>query len=115
MRLILTIVNIIVSRLEMENQSINDENNEMRQITDSASQGKILIEKKYKATANQLQVSQIYNWVQTCNDVKMSKEMEYQLREQLKLNLDLENSKRDQIEQNQELLKNYEEKESQVF
>ena len=41
--------------------------------------------------------------------------MEYQLREQLKLNLDLENSKRDQIEQNQELLKNYEEKESQVF
>ena len=41
--------------------------------------------------------------------------MEYQLREQVKLNLDLENSKRDQIEQNQELLKNYEEKESQVF
>jgi hypothetical protein len=33
----------------------------------------------------------------------------------LKLNHNLEESKRKQIEQNQELLKNYEEKESQVF
>ena len=40
--------------------------------------------------------------------------MEYQIREQLKLNDDLEESKRKQIEQNQELLKHYEEKESQV-
>ena len=46
----------------------------MRQMTDSASQGKIFIEKKYKATANQLQVSQIYYWVKTFNVVKMSKE-----------------------------------------
>ena len=61
MRLILTIIKISVSRLEKENQSIINENNEMRQITDSASEGKILIEKKYKATANQLQVSQMYN------------------------------------------------------
>ena len=61
MRLILTIVRINVSRLEKENQSINDENNEMRQITDSVSQGKILLEKKYKATAKQLLVPQIYN------------------------------------------------------
>ena len=41
--------------------------------------------------------------------------MEYQTREQLKLNHDLEESKRKQIEQNQELVKHYEEKESQVF
>ena len=41
--------------------------------------------------------------------------MEYQLREQLKLNDDLEELKRKQIEQNQELLKHYEEKESQVY
>ena len=41
--------------------------------------------------------------------------MEYQVREQLKLNDDLEESKGKQIEQNQELLKHYEEKESQVF
>ena len=41
--------------------------------------------------------------------------MEYQLREQLKLNQDLGESKRKQIEQNQEVLKHYEEKESQVF
>ena len=46
MRLILTIVRINVYRLEKENQSIIDENNEMRQITDSAIQGKILVEKK---------------------------------------------------------------------
>ena len=41
--------------------------------------------------------------------------MEYQLREQLKLNHDLEESERKQFEQNQELLKHYGEKESQVF
>ena len=41
--------------------------------------------------------------------------MKYQLREQFKLNHDLEESKRKQIEQNQELLKHYEERESQVF
>ena len=40
--------------------------------------------------------------------------MEYQLREQLKLNHDLEESKRKQIEKNKELIKHYEEKESQV-
>ena len=71
MRLILTIVRINVSRLEKENQSINDENNEMTQMTDSATQGKILIEKKYKATANRLQVSQIYYWVQNFNGVQI--------------------------------------------
>ena len=41
--------------------------------------------------------------------------MEYQLREQLKLNHDLEESKREQNDQNQELLKHCEEKDSQVF
>jgi hypothetical protein len=56
-----TSIKITVSRLEKENQSIINENNEMRQITDSASQGKVLLEKKYKATTNQLQVLQVYN------------------------------------------------------
>ena len=41
--------------------------------------------------------------------------MEYQVREQLKLNHDLEESKRKQIDQYQELLKHCEEKDSQVF
>ena len=45
----------------------------MRQITDSANQGKILLEKKYKATAKQLLVPQIYNWVQTFNVLNVMK------------------------------------------
>ena len=51
----------IISRLEKENQSINEENNEMRQINDSANKGKTILEKKNKATTNQLQVTQMYN------------------------------------------------------
>ena len=43
----------------------------MRQITDSKNQGEILLEKKYKATANQLQVPQMYNWAQTINGVQI--------------------------------------------
>ena len=43
------------------------------------------------------------------------KETDYQLREQIKLNHDLEESKRKLIDQNQDLLKHYEEKEAQVF
>jgi hypothetical protein len=88
----------------------------MRQITDSAYQGKTMLEKKYKAMANQLQVTKMYNRFKIFNCFEISwKEMEYQLKEQLKLNHDLEESKSKQIEQNQELLKHYEEKESQVF
>ena len=43
------------------------------------------------------------------------KEMEYQLREQMKINHDLEESERKQIQHNEELLKHYEEKEAHVF
>ena len=74
-----------------------------------------MLEKKYKAMANQLQVTK-YTTGSKFSILKISwKEMEYQLREQLKLNHNLEESKRKQIKQNQELLKHYEEKESQVF
>ena len=41
--------------------------------------------------------------------------MDYQLSEQAKFNHDLEESKKKLIEQNQDLLKHYEEKEAQVF
>ena len=58
---ILTIIKISMTRLEKEKQSIIDQNNEMRQITDTANQGKTMLEKKYKATANQLQVTKMHN------------------------------------------------------